>query len=153
MATVTEAGVALEAQKDHIMWLVQRYGYARRNLKHQGRTAAEWFRSINTALNVAELLALVSPGEELVVDANRVLPLVPDSRDGEIAGWKEWAAMAEARIEELEAALEPFAVLANVMIASRALRSSPDDRRLLAPITLGALRRARAVLNPEEESE
>lgn len=60
MATVTEAGVALEAQKDHIMWLVQRYGYARRNLKHQGRTAAEWFRSINTALNVAELLALVA---------------------------------------------------------------------------------------------
>jgi nitroimidazol reductase NimA-like FMN-containing flavoprotein (pyridoxamine 5'-phosphate oxidase superfamily) len=41
--------------------------------------------------------------DEIVVDANRVLPLVPDSRDEEIAGWKEWAAMAEARIEELEA--------------------------------------------------
>jgi hypothetical protein len=29
--------------------------------------------------------------------------------DEEIAGWKEWAAMAEARIEELEAALARLA--------------------------------------------
>jgi len=36
--------------KDELIFLIQRYGYARRNGTHQGKKSAEWMREIETAL-------------------------------------------------------------------------------------------------------
>ena len=36
--------------KDELIFLIQRYGYARRNGAHQGKKSAEWMREIETAL-------------------------------------------------------------------------------------------------------
>jgi hypothetical protein len=39
--------------KDEVFWLIQRYGYARRNGQYQGKKSAEWMGEISKAIDAA----------------------------------------------------------------------------------------------------
>jgi len=50
--------------KDELVFLIERYGYARREGKHQGKGSAEWMKEIEIALTTA----ITQAGEGIVHD-------------------------------------------------------------------------------------
>ena len=44
-----------DAQLDHLIWLIERYGYARREGKHQGYTSAAWMKMVRHGIAYYEL--------------------------------------------------------------------------------------------------
>lgn len=51
---------ARELQRRHLIWLIERYGHARRQGPHQGRMSAEWLASIKQAICVFERRTLLA---------------------------------------------------------------------------------------------